>query len=80
LICNTSDLTAYIDLKLEHIRRKETDATLEVYSSINTYYILRQFNMASGVTLILEENELEYDFNNYHLKIYSTQTVDIIIK
>jgi hypothetical protein len=84
LICNTSGATASFDLTLTSLQRDNTEElgalTQPTGLPKETYYILKNVKINDGVTLVVEEDELEYDRKWYHLNVYCTQTIDIIIK
>ena len=83
-ICNTSATNATkINLILNS--RSLYDESVEfgvepTYLPKETYYILKNLELPVGVTIVLNKEELEYDTQRYNLDIYSTHTIDIIIK
>tara|TARA_Y100001963_G_scaffold98782_1_gene136026 strand:+ start:34 stop:495 length:462 start_codon:yes stop_codon:yes gene_type:complete len=61
---------------------KNTYRTSGNYGTTTTYYIIKNLSIPSGVTLVLEDNDLKFDSYKYNLYIKlaaGTSTVDAVL-
>ena len=86
-ICNTGGADGLITLRINSVKKDDkfdssraawnTAYTAPTGASLYTYNLYFRLELPDTTTLVLDRKDLEYDYKNYDLEIYSTVTVDV---